>query len=60
MKKHYIKLIEFTHGAGAECFSICQQLHIKRKGPEKKSILALFIFISSLAGQMQFHSFEKT
>ena len=60
MKKHYIKLNWIYALAGAECFSICQRLHIKREELEKKSILACFVFISSLAGQMQFHSFEKT
>ena len=60
MKKHYIKLNWIYAWAGAECFSICQRLHIKREGLNKKYFSACFVFASSLMGQMQFHNFGKT
>ena len=43
MKKHYIKLNWIYAWAGPECFSICQRLHIKREGLNKKYFLACII-----------------
>ena len=59
-KKHYIKWNGIYSWARTDWFSICQRLSINIKGPEKKSILAWFAFISSLVGQIKFHNFGKT